>query len=285
MPRAKVLVVDANESSRAALSKVLAGAGYEVAVAASGSAAVSALEWERPDLVVSHAQVHDMDGYELFVQVRRDPTTMDTPYLLLAGRDRPVALAAREAGVEMTVSGDVPDDTIVHLIGELLERGGRAAPMTIGLVPIATGEPVQPLWAALDAATPALASTLQGSLDVMDLAEVTQAIALGGKTGCLVVSLSAGEGSLVFENGRVVHAVFGDLTGEAAVAAILSVSQREAGATFRFNRADRAQIANGPRTISLSVEQLLLNIAVGIDEADTRPASSADASSMRPAQG
>src|SRR5215470_13255456 len=80
MPRAKVLVVDASEPSRAALSKALTGAGYEVAVAASGSAAVSALEWERPDVVVSHAQVQDMDGYELFVQVRRDPTTMETPF-------------------------------------------------------------------------------------------------------------------------------------------------------------------------------------------------------------
>lgn len=36
MPMATVLLVDANQDSRAALSKALVGAGYEVAVTASG---------------------------------------------------------------------------------------------------------------------------------------------------------------------------------------------------------------------------------------------------------
>ena len=106
MRMAKVLLVDANQDRRASLSRALVGAGYEVATAPSGSSAAGALESERPDLVVSYAQVQDMDGYELFTLVRKDPTTMDTPFLLLAGRDRPVALAAAEAGVDMTMTGD-----------------------------------------------------------------------------------------------------------------------------------------------------------------------------------
>lgn len=279
MSAAKVLLVDANEKSRGALSKALTDAGYEVAVAPSGSAAVSALEWERPDLVVSHAQVQDMDGYELLVKVRRDPTTMDTPFLLLAGRDRPVALAAREAGADMTVGGEVTDETVAGLVRELLSREGAGVRPGISMDAAAV-EPATPLWAAADSLTPpAMPSRLafQGSLDIMDLAEVTQAIALSRKTGYLVITLSMGNGTIVFENGRVVHADFSGHTGEPAVAAILSCSQRETGATFRFDRADRAQVAQGPKTISLGVEQLLLNIAVGLDEAGTRSASPEDA--------
>src|SRR6266545_2838611 len=203
MTKIKVLIVDANQDSRAALARALTDAGYEVATATSGSFAVTMLEWERPDLIVSYAKIQDMDGYELFTMVRRDPATKDTPFLLLAGRDRPIALAATEAGVDMT--------------------------------------------------------------------EVTQAISLGGKTGRLILSLQAGEGSIVFEAGRVVHAEFSGRTGEKAFAAMVSTSQREEEARFCFNRAERADLAAGPKTISRSVEQLLLSIAADIDESASGP--------------
>ena len=70
MPNAKVLVVDANQDSRAALAHALTEAGYEAAVATSGSFALTMLEWEQPDLIVSYAKVQDMDGYELYQALR-----------------------------------------------------------------------------------------------------------------------------------------------------------------------------------------------------------------------
>ena len=113
------------------------------------------------------------------------------------------------------------------------------------------------------------AASLQGSLDVMDLAEVTQAIALGGKTGSLVVAFSAGEGPMLFEVGRLVHASFAGRTGEDAFAALIQTSQRESQAAFRFNQMGRAELVPLPKTISRSVDQLLLSIAAGIDEGGT----------------
>ena len=53
MANAKVLVVDANQDSRAALAHALTEAGYEAAVATSGSFALTMLEWEQPDLIVN----------------------------------------------------------------------------------------------------------------------------------------------------------------------------------------------------------------------------------------
>ncbi len=292
MPMAKVLLVDADQDSRAVLSKALADAGYEVAGASSGSSAVGALEWERPDLVVSYSQVRDMDGYELFTRVRKDPTTMDTPFLLLAGRDRPVALAAAEAGVDMTVTGDFTLGMVVARVRDLLKPGGglEATRPASALEGSGARKSVEPLWAALETAAASLPATrtgaaFQGSLDVMDLAEVTQAIALGGKTGRLVVSLGAGEGAIVFENGRVVHAGFRGRTGEQAFAAIISASQQQTDAWFRFNLLDRAEVADGPRTVSRSVEQLLLSIAVGIDEGEPATGPLENASPARRADG
>jgi hypothetical protein len=110
---------------------------------------------------------------------------------------------------------------------------------------------------------------LQGSLDVMDLAEVAQAIALGGKTGSLVVAFSAGEGRMLFQVGRLVHASFCGRTDEEAFAALIQTSQRESQAAFRFNQMGRAELVPLPKTISRSVAQLLLSIAAGIDEGGT----------------
>jgi uncharacterized protein DUF4388 len=225
--------------------------------------------------------VDDMDGYELFTLVRKDPTTMDTPFLLLAGLNRPIALAATEAGVDMTLTGEFTTDTVVARVRELLSdesrqrRGGQ-------LAAAGPARSLQPLWQAIEAAgsVPMVASAgaFQGSLGAMDLTEVTQAIALGGKTGCLIVSLTAGQGAILFENGRIVHAGFRGLTGEQAFAALMSAAQREAQARFCFNRADRAEVAHLPKTISRGVDQLLLSIAAGIDEAGADPGHAQGAS-------
>jgi CheY-like chemotaxis protein len=293
MPVAKVLLVDANEDSRRALSRALVEAGYEVASASSGASASGALESERPDLVVSYAQIQDMDGYELFTLVRKDPTTMDTPFLLLAGLDRPVALAAAEAGVDVTMTGEFTLEMVVGQVGDVLKPGTGAGPSRRPAGNPAgngAGKTAAPLWAAVEAlaSKPTAAQTrrdFQGSLDVMDLAEVTQAVALGGKTGRLVVELAAGEGVILFESGRVVHAGFRGRTGEQAFADIIVASQREADSRFSFSRTDRAEMTQGPRTISRSVEQLLLSIAVGIDEGEPGGTHLEDASSSRQVNG
>ena len=279
MADAKVLVVDANQDSRVALAHALAEAGYEAAVATSGSFALTMLEWEQPDLIVSYAKVQDMDGYELFTMVRRDPATKDTPFLLLAGRDRPIALAATEAGVDMTVTGDFTLATVMSRIKELLGDAPPAAPPRRPEPPVAAKGPAKmpprppavpavvapPAPPAKSAAEPGR-SSFQGSLGVMDLTELTQVISLGVKTGELLLSLSGGEGSILFEAGRVVHAEFSGKTGEPAFAAMVGASQREGEARFCFNRCEREALAGRPRTISRSVEQLLLSVAQAMDE-------------------
>lgn len=264
----KVLLVDGRAAQREMVANALTIAGYEVATAPSGRSAISMLEWESPNVIVSSAKVQDMDGYELFVQIRKDPATMETPFLLLAGRDRPTALAAAEAGVNIVLTGDVPLNVVVSRVSDLVEGDGDAA----SAVPIRRIEssgvrrPIEPLWAAVEASAPVVPASLQGSLEVMDLPEVTQAISLGAKTGWLTVALGVGEGAMVFEVGRLVHANFAGKTGEEAFALLIQASHRDRRAGFRFNQAERSELGRVPRTIARSVDQLLLSIAAGIDE-------------------
>jgi CheY-like chemotaxis protein len=271
---AKVLLVDGRAESRDMVANALTIAGFEVATAPTGASALTMLEWECPDVIVSSAKVQDMDGYELFTLVHKHPTTLDTPFLLLAGRDRPTALAAAEAGVNMVLTGDVALDVIVARVAELLKDGAELEARPIRRIESAgQRRAVEPLWAAVERGggklIPSAAPSLQGSLDVMDLAEVTQAIALGGKTGSLVVAFVAGEGRMLFQVGRLVHASFAGQTGEHAFAALIQTSQRESQAAFRFNQMGRAEVVSQPKTISRSLDKLLLGIAAGIDEGGT----------------
>ncbi|MBI4013436.1 MAG: response regulator [Candidatus Rokubacteria bacterium] len=136
---AKVLLVDADWENLVALQKALATAGYEVAVALSGSFALTMLEWDRPDLIVSLAENQDMDAYELCSIIRADPATRDIPLLLLTGPAGPIPGAAARAGISRVIAGKFNLSTLVSQVGELLSRKTAAAP-----VPSATPASARP---------------------------------------------------------------------------------------------------------------------------------------------
>jgi CheY-like chemotaxis protein len=124
---AKVLLVDADWDNLVALQKALTAAGYEVAVALSGSFALTMLEWDRPDVIVSLTENQDMDGYELCSIIRADPATKDLPFLLLTGPAGPIPGAAARVGVSRVIAGRFNVETLVAQVGDLL-AAKRATP-------------------------------------------------------------------------------------------------------------------------------------------------------------
>ena len=255
---AKVLIVDADPTKLQALKAALTTAAYHVTSATSASFALTTLERDRPDLIVSGNRTEDMDGVEFCSIIRSDPTTHDIPFLLLSGPTRPTPWAVAQAGVDMLVAGDFVVSTVLDRISKLLRHvAPQAEP---GLLP-----PPLPPRVTVPRAE-AGTRTFEGSFGVLDLTEVTQAIALGGKTGRLSLELEAGEGLLLFDSGRVVHAEFDSRTGESAFAAMVSVAQSDPEGTFRFKPLVELPDGWGPRTIHKSVDQLLISVASEIDE-------------------
>jgi CheY-like chemotaxis protein len=125
---AKVLLIDADWENLVALQKALGIAGYEVAVALSGSFALTMLEWDRPDVIVSLAENQDMDAYELCSIIRADPTTKGIPFLLLTGETGPLPGAAARAGVSRVIAGRFHVSTLVAQVDELLSAKTGATP-------------------------------------------------------------------------------------------------------------------------------------------------------------
>jgi DNA-binding response OmpR family regulator len=251
MPR--VILIDPDRTALAALQAALGQAGFsDVLAVTSGSFALTMLERNRPDLIVSRVGVPDIDGYELCSIVRKDPSMTGVLFLLLASPGDEAAATMLEDKPDQTLAGDLPLTAIVSEVATLLGRG-KAAPV------VPTQEPIAP------AAQPDGAHGLRGSLTVMELPDISQAIALGGKTGQLVVTLSAGRGAVFFDRGRVVHSEFFGLIGETAFQALLVAAHGEANGSFAFNPLDAAA-ANGVKTIHRDLKQLLLSAAAGIDE-------------------
>lgn len=256
-PTAKILIVDAERSKLQALEVPLTSAAYHVTSATSASFALTTLERDRPDLIVSGGRTEDLDGVEFCSIIRSNPITRDIPFLLLSGPTRPTSWAVAQAGVDMLLAGDFVVSVVLDRISKLLRH----------VAPRAEPGPPPPLPPRVTVPrTEAGTRTFEGSLGVLDLTEVTQAIALGGKTGRLSLHLTAGEGSLLFDSGRVVHAEFASRTGESAFAAMVSAAQSDPEGTFRFKPADELPAGSEVRTIQKSVDQLLLSVASEIDE-------------------
>jgi hypothetical protein len=140
----------------------------------------------------------------------------------------------------------------------------RAAPP-----PPATPAVAPPVRAAAPQAAELLAipsGTFQGSLEVMDLADLTQAIASGGKSGRLILALAQGGGVMLFDKGRVVHAEYRNTVGEEAFGALLAACHGDGAGRFCFLPTPAGQASGMPRTIDKTVDRLLLSSATAIDE-------------------
>jgi len=265
---ARLVLVDGDAARRLAIEEELGRLGHDIAQAPSGAFALTMLDRSKVDLIVSAARMSDMDACELCAILRSDPHHERLAFILLGAAGGPTPWAAAQAGIDEVLPPSWTMPMLVSRVHQLLGRGreGRMAPARLVRAPRA----------------PAPAGALEGSLGVMDLPEVAQAIAMGGKTGRLEVSLAAGDGVVVFDVGRVAHAEFGGGAGERAFSALVVAACRERGGRFRFLPAGDTPVAS-PRTIGKGIEQLLLGVASEIDEGIVPTGDSATLTAGRPA--
>src|SRR5439155_172923 len=166
-----------------ALHAALRRAGFDdVATVTSGAFALTTLERNRPDVIVSRAGVPDIDGYELCAIVRNDPSMTGVLFLLLEGPGDHAPEPRYEDKPDQVLAGDLPLATIVSAVAVLLQRDDATeadeAPVELAQSPAAEVAPAAP---AEEPAPPA-------AFDLMKLAEAMQEIVVGQKTGHLVLT-------------------------------------------------------------------------------------------------
>ena len=126
----KVLVVDDEMKIARLVRDYLTEAGFDVALASTGPAAVAAVRSDRPDLVVLDLGLPGMDGYDVTRNIRGQSTI---PIIMLTARseetDRIVGL---ELGADdYVVKPFSPRELVARVKAVLRRTGGEVATETI----------------------------------------------------------------------------------------------------------------------------------------------------------
>ncbi|NMH94649.1 response regulator transcription factor [Pseudonocardia bannensis] len=125
MHGARVLVVEDSPDVRELLDAVLAGAGFDVCAAATGTDGLRAVREHDPDLVVLDLGLPDMDGTEL---CRRLRTGSDAYVLMLTGRSDEVdMLVGLAVGADDYMAKPFSPRELVARVRALLRRPRRIA--------------------------------------------------------------------------------------------------------------------------------------------------------------
>src|SRR5262245_41135326 len=88
-----ILVVEDQEDNRRILRDLLGNAGYELIEAESGEEALTAVDAQRPDLILMDIQLPAMNGYEAAQRIKSNPDMKAVPIIAVTS----YALAGDEA--------------------------------------------------------------------------------------------------------------------------------------------------------------------------------------------
>ncbi len=193
-----VLIAEPDAEEATILELRLVAQGFEVKVARTADQALKICQAGNVRYVLSEIELKPFDGFELLSRLRKSDETREVPFLFVARQsdaaavDRSFALGAQDFVVKPT-SGDV-------LAGKL-RRLQMAAPKNV------------------------VSSGVAGSLSDMALPDLVQILHHGRKGGRLKVTAGSQAGEVHFQDGRIVHAIAGNITGQEAFYELLGLNE------------------------------------------------------------
>jgi two-component system response regulator HydG len=119
--RARVLVVDDDESARSGLAGLLRGERFEVETAEDGEDALARLEESAPDVLVTDLHMPGLDGMQLLERARETYPEL-VVVMVTAFSDVETAVRAMQKGAEHYLTKPVQLDELLVVIGRALER-------------------------------------------------------------------------------------------------------------------------------------------------------------------
>jgi len=121
--RARILIVEPNKTNLSVLARRLSAAGFRVAMAENGAAAVAELHRVPVDLVLAELNMGPMSGAELARLIRGTAQWRDLPIMLITGRSAPKgAVLAYEAGADDVILKPFHFEVLVARIERRIAR-------------------------------------------------------------------------------------------------------------------------------------------------------------------
>ena len=196
--RHRVLIVDPDPEETAVLEVQFAGQGYEVTIERSVDAALRCLDAEKYDLVVSEVHLSDGEGFDLLRRMR-ESSHAQVPLMFVTSER---AQTSVNRGLELGAADYVVKPASAAVV---VAKASRVIADSRAKKPGGRG--------------------VSGSLQEMALPDVIQILGNGRKSGLLKVRSGTLQGVLMFQDGSIHDARFGDLGGAEAVYGILRLME------------------------------------------------------------
>jgi response regulator RpfG family c-di-GMP phosphodiesterase len=196
--RHRALLVDPDPEETAVLEVRLAGQGYEVTIERSVEGALRCLDTEKYDVVVSEVHLSDGQGYDLLRRMRESAHAQVPLMFVTSERAQSSVNRGLELGAADYVVKPASPAVVAAKASRIISDSRKKKPGGRGV---------------------------SGSLQEMSLPDVIQILANGRKSGRLKVHSGTLQGEMMFQDGSVHDARFGDLAGAEAVYGILRLTE------------------------------------------------------------
>ena len=195
--RNRVLAVEPDAEESAVLEVRFAEQGSEVVIERTVASALKRLDAENFDVVVSEVELPDADGFDLLRRMRERGHNTVPLMFLTTRRDQSAIRRGLELGAADYVVKPASAAVVAAKAGRIIEQARDQKTSGRGV---------------------------SGSLREMSLPDVIQILANGRKSGRLEVRSATLKGEMMFQDGSIHDAIFGDLTGADAVYGILRLT-------------------------------------------------------------
>ncbi|MCS6992306.1 MAG: response regulator [Anaerolineales bacterium] len=107
---------------------ILESKGFEVEGAAGGEEGLQKLRQAKPDLVLLDLMMPDIDGWEVYQQMKSDEATRNIPVIIVTAKAQNVdkVLGLQIAKVDDYIAKPFSPEELLHSVETVLERQRRA---------------------------------------------------------------------------------------------------------------------------------------------------------------
>jgi CheY-like chemotaxis protein len=119
MVHKKVLIVEDDADSRDMLAFLLAGRGYHISCAEHGQMALSLIQAEAPELIITDISMPVMDGIDLIKRLRQHPKWHSIPILVMSAFRSGMIAQAMEAGADASATKPLEIEKLFETISQL----------------------------------------------------------------------------------------------------------------------------------------------------------------------
>jgi len=123
MSKERILIVEDNDILREGLHILIEAEGFRVISAEHGLDAIEKMSGNCPDLILSDISMPEMDGFEFYEAVRKQPEWVTIPFVFLTARgERDDVFASKRLGVEDYLVKPVAREELITTIRSRLDR-------------------------------------------------------------------------------------------------------------------------------------------------------------------